>query len=135
MKSYQDLLQEYKSYLDLNDLDGKPAELYDPANYLMSLGGKRIRPLLALLGHQLVGNDIKKALPLAHAIELFHNFTLMHDDIMDNALVRRGQPTVHVKWNSNIGILSGDLMLVKAYQYLNALDTDHITKAKILETI
>jgi geranylgeranyl diphosphate synthase type II len=96
----------------------QPAELYDPIRYTLSLGGKRIRPLLVLLGCDLFGGDIDKALAPAIGMEIFHNFTLLHDDIMDQASIRRGKDTVHKKWNSNIAILSGDTMLVLAYEYI-----------------
>lgn len=95
-----------------------PRELYEPIEYIMKLGGKRLRPVLVLVGYSFYGSDIKKALHPALAIEIFHNFTLIHDDIMDKAPLRRNQSTVHVKWNANIAILSGDAMLVKAYQEL-----------------
>jgi geranylgeranyl diphosphate synthase type II len=97
----------------------EPKELYDPIRYLMQLGGKRIRPVLCLLSYSLFKKDWEKVIPAALSIEIFHNFTLMHDDIMDNAPIRRGKATVHEKWNNNIAILSGDVMLVNAYQYLN----------------
>lgn len=132
MVNYKELLERYLSYQHENVLKGTPAELYDPANYILQLGGKRIRPLLALLGYQLAKPDITTALPLAHAVEVFHNFTLMHDDIMDNADVRRGKPTAHIKWNPSIAILSGDMMLVKAYQYLTALSCDSAVKNEII---
>ncbi|MCD6066427.1 MAG: geranylgeranyl pyrophosphate synthase [Bacteroidetes bacterium] len=96
----------------------EPKELYDPQKYILSLGGKRIRPLLALVGCDLFDADPSEALHAAMSVELFHNFSLMHDDIMDQAPLRRGSTTVHEKWNTNIAILSGDAMLVKAYQYL-----------------
>ncbi|MFT5723441.1 MAG: geranylgeranyl diphosphate synthase type II [Bacteroidia bacterium] len=133
MTSYQDLLKIYLKHLSEHQFEGAPDELYDPANYILGLGGKRVRPLLALIGYELGQKDLNTALPLAHAVEVFHNFTLMHDDIMDNADVRRGHPTVHQKWNTNIAILSGDLMLVKAYQLLNKLETDDGTKSSIIE--
>ncbi|MFN4144857.1 MAG: polyprenyl synthetase family protein [Runella sp.] len=95
-----------------------PAELYDPIRYIMSLGGKRLRPLLTVLSAQLFTDDWHKALKPAVAVEVFHNFTLMHDDIMDQAPLRRGKPTVHEKWNPNIAILSGDVMLVNAYELM-----------------
>lgn len=98
-----------------------PSELYEPIRYLMSLGGKRLRPILALLGYNLFKEDVESIIDQSLAIEVFHNFTLMHDDIMDEAPIRRGKPTVHEKWNANTAILSGDVMLVKAYDLL--LDT------------
>ncbi|SFG67189.1 polyprenyl synthetase family protein [Pontibacter chinhatensis] len=95
-----------------------PKELYEPIRYIMALGGKRIRPLLVLLGAKMFDDDVEKALLPAAAVEVFHNFTLMHDDIMDKAPLRRGQQTVHEKWDANTAILSGDVMLVRAYELL-----------------
>nr|WP_230679972.1 polyprenyl synthetase family protein [Pontibacter sp. 172403-2] len=99
-----------------------PAELYEPIRYIMALSGKRIRPLLVLLAAEMYDKDVEKALLPAAAIELFHNFTLMHDDIMDRAPLRRGKQTVHEKWNANTAILSGDVMLVRAYQLLTGVE-------------
>src|SRR4051812_28634219 len=96
-----------------------PASLYEPIRYLMGLGGKRLRPMLTLLAYSLYKDDAKKVVPFALAVEAFHNFTLMHDDIMDKAPLRRGQATVHEKWNINTAILSGDVMLVKVYDILS----------------
>lgn len=95
-----------------------PFELYEPIRYIMSLGGKRMRPLLVLLAYRLFKTDSDSIIDQAVSVEVFHNFTLMHDDIMDNAPLRRGKETVHEKWNSNVAILSGDVMLVKAYEFL-----------------
>ena len=95
-----------------------PAELYEPIKYILSLGGKRMRPALLLMACDLFGGDVNKAIPPALAIEVFHNFTLMHDDIMDNAPLRRGKTTVHERWNSNVGILSGDVMLIEGYKLM-----------------
>lgn len=133
MRTYSELREDYLEYLRSNPLVGSPDELYDPANYILDLGGKRIRPVLVLLGYQFKKNDVDKALPLAHAVEVFHNFTLMHDDIMDRADVRRGKPTVHKKWNENIAILSGDMMLVRAYRAINQLDASSDLKCRIIE--
>lgn len=96
----------------------QPVELYEPIRYMMALGGKRLRPLLVLLGYQLWKADAQKAVDPALAVEVFHNFTLLHDDIMDRAPLRRGKPTVYTQWNENIAILSGDVMLVRAYDLL-----------------
>jgi geranylgeranyl diphosphate synthase type II len=98
--------------------NSEPAELYEPISYLMQLGGKRMRPVLVLISTELFGADVLKALDAAIGIELFHNFTLMHDDIMDKAPLRRGNPTVHVKWNESAAILSGDVMFVEAYKLM-----------------
>jgi len=133
MRTYTELREDYLNYLKSNPLVGSPDELYDPANYILDLGGKRIRPVLVLLGYQFKRSDVEKALPLAHAVELFHNFTLMHDDIMDRADVRRGKPTVHKKWNENIAILSGDMMLVRAYRSINQLDAPSEIKCLIMD--
>lgn len=104
------------------ELDAQPIELYDPIRYLMALGGKRMRPVFALMAYSLFKSDWQKAVKPSLAIEVFHNFTLMHDDIMDKAPLRRGKQTVHEKWNDNIAILSGDVMLVKAYDHLNMVE-------------
>jgi geranylgeranyl diphosphate synthase type II len=98
------------------DFPAEPANLYDPLRYFLTLGGKRMRPILTMLGAELFDVNGKKALNAAIAIEIFHNFSLIHDDIMDEAPLRRKQQTVHTKWNTNIAILSGDVLLVKAYQ-------------------
>lgn len=104
----------------------RPLELYEPIRYIMSLGGKRMRPLLTLLSSCLFTNQWEPLVRPAIAIEVFHNFTLMHDDIMDAAPLRRGKPTVHTKWNPNIAILSGDVMLVNAYELLLGLETSQL---------
>jgi geranylgeranyl diphosphate synthase type II len=95
-----------------------PAALYEPISYILSLGGKRMRPALLLMACDLFGGDVDEAIPPALAIEVFHNFTLMHDDIMDNAPLRRGHTTVHERWNKNVGILSGDVMLIEGYKLM-----------------
>ncbi len=100
-----------------------PDLLYDPIKYIMELRGKRMRPLLVLMSHQLFDDNLEKALPSAIAIEIFHNFTLLHDDIMDKAPLRRGSQTVHEKWNSNVAILSGDVMMIQAYMLLAKVDS------------
>ncbi|SKB38153.1 polyprenyl synthetase family protein [Daejeonella lutea] len=100
----------------------KPTELYEPISYLMELGGKRMRPVLVLLSTELFGGNVMKALDAAIGIELFHNFTLMHDDIMDKAPLRRGKPTVHAKWSESAAILSGDVMFVEAYKMMIKVD-------------
>ncbi len=115
----QEFLAALEAEIKQQALGNSPKELYDPIRYLMQLGGKRIRPVLCLLSYSLFKTDWQKVVPTALSIEIFHNFTLMHDDIMDKAPLRRGKQTVHEKWNDNIAILSGDVMLVNAYQYLN----------------
>ncbi|MBK0403561.1 polyprenyl synthetase family protein [Adhaeribacter sp. BT258] len=103
-----------------------PPELYEPIRYMMDLGGKRIRPLLTVLAHHLFEDEVDKVLMPAAGVEVFHNFTLMHDDIMDQAPLRRGQETVHEKWNANTAILSGDVMLVKAYELFFGVQPVHL---------
>jgi geranylgeranyl diphosphate synthase type II len=100
-------------------LNKQPAELYDPIRYFLSLGGKRIRPILVLLSCEMWGKQPESAIKQALAVEVFHNFTLMHDDIMDHAPLRRGMPTVHQKWNTSTAILSGDIMMIQAIQLLS----------------
>ncbi len=114
-------LQQYQTdflnYLTAQNFIREPKNLYVPIDYIMHLGGKRIRPILTLMGCDVFSGTYEKALPAALAVETFHNFTLVHDDIMDDAPLRRGKTTVHEKWNINTGILSGDAMLILAYQY------------------
>ncbi len=111
---YQELITNYFSDLHLTK---DPKNLYEPIEYILSLGGKRMRPILTLMATEVFDVDCKKALAAATAIEVFHNFSLVHDDIMDDAPLRRGNETVHEKWNINTGILSGDAMLILAYQH------------------
>ncbi len=118
MHSYPELLALIEEEIASQPFKGTPQNLYDPLNYILQLGGKRIRPVLALMGCELFSDNFERAMPLAMSIELFHNFSLIHDDIMDKAPLRRGKPTVHKKWDRNIAIQSGDLMLVKAYEAL-----------------
>lgn len=112
------LLDKLEKFIQTQNFGESPQELYDPIAYILNLGGKRIRPLLSVLAYGLYQNNPEKILSQAVAVEVFHNFTLMHDDIMDQAPLRRGQATVHQKWNPNIAILSGDVMLVRAYDLL-----------------
>ncbi len=105
------------TYLESQKINKDPKNLYEPIDYILSLGGKRMRPVLTLLSAEVFDADYTKALPAAMAVEVFHNFSLVHDDIMDDAPLRRGKHTVHEKWNINTGILSGDAMLILAYQY------------------
>lgn len=100
------------------ELKSEPINLYEPISYMLSLGGKRIRPLMVLMGYSLFKSDPEKIVKTALAIEVFHNFTLMHDDIMDKAPIRRGKPSVHEKWNETTAILSGDTMMIQAYKLL-----------------
>ncbi len=122
------LIKTYQQWIDQeikkNKYGKNPATLYEPIRYLMAIGGKRLRPILVLLSYSLYKDDTKNVVPYATAVELFHNFTLMHDDIMDNAPLRRGNVTVHEKWNVNTAILSGDVMQVKVYDMLLPLPAE-----------
>lgn len=111
---YQQIIQEYFTNVSL---EKEPVNLYRPIQYILSLGGKRMRPVLTLMAADVFNADCKEALPAAVAVEMFHNFSLVHDDIMDDAPLRRGNETVHEKWDVNTAILSGDAMLILAYQY------------------
>lgn len=111
---YQELINQYFNELSVVK---EPKNLYEPINYILHLGGKRMRPILTLMATDVFNGDCKKALAAATAVEVFHNFSLVHDDIMDDAPLRRGNETVHEKWNINTGILSGDAMLILAYQH------------------
>lgn len=113
-------------------LNRKPERLYEPIAYILSLGGKRLRPVLTLAACDLFSGKVESAMPVALGIEIFHNFTLLHDDIMDNADMRRGKETVHKKWNSNVAILSGDTMFALAYG--KVCSTQHPELTRILET-
>ncbi|MDG1331094.1 MAG: polyprenyl synthetase family protein [Crocinitomicaceae bacterium] len=119
-------LQKYTALIDGElskiDLPLSPEKLYDPLRYFLQIGGKRIRPMLTLLSAELFDSSVEKALPQALCIEVFHNFTLIHDDIMDEAPLRRNQATVHEKWNRDVAILSGDVLMIKAYQLLGKIE-------------
>lgn len=118
MRNLAQLLQLIDSFSKENPFPDTPPALYAPCAYILTLGGKRLRPALTLMGYELFEDEVETALPAAWAVELFHNFSLMHDDIMDAAPLRRGQATVHQKWNTTTAILSGDVMLIYAYRYL-----------------
>ena len=122
MQSIEFYRSEFLSYLKEYTIDKEPVNLYEPVNYILNLGGKRLRPVLTLLSAELFGGDYRKALNAALAIEVFHNFSLVHDDIMDDAPLRRGKTTVHEKWDVNTGILSGDVMLISAYRVLEGYE-------------
>ena len=129
LATYQDLFLKF-----LNDYPFKksPKNLYKPTQYILHLGGKRIRPTLLLLASDLESSNHNNAMDAALAVEVFHNFTLLHDDIMDQSPLRRGQQTVHQKWDTNTAILSGDVMLINAYQYLEKYDGDLYKKLMLL---
>src|SRR3954471_12968120 len=121
---FRDLIEEELQKAEFLQLNSKPEELYEPIRYMLSLGGKRLRPALLLMSTELFAGDYIKAIPAAMGIEVFHNFTLLHDDIMDKAPLRRSQPTVHRKWNADVAILSGDAMFVKACQLMTDIEKD-----------
>lgn len=123
---YLGLQKQLEEAISNLELPSKPNRLYDPVRYIMALGGKRVRPMLTLLGCELFGGQASEAMPQALAVEIFHNFTLVHDDMMDSAEVRRKLPTVHKKWDNNVALLSGDGMLVIAYQQLFKSKTEHL---------
>lgn len=117
MQSISNYQEKISNHFELLALNKEPKNLYEPIQYILSLGGKRLRPVLTLMAAEIFDADCTKALSAATAVEVFHNFSLIHDDIMDDAPLRRGNETVHEKWNINTGILSGDAMLILAYQF------------------
>ena len=129
IKIFEDYLKKELKYI-------KPANLYNPVKYLLESGGKRLRPIIALNVSELLGGKISDTLPAAAALEIFHNFTLAHDDIMDNSMLRRGKKTINSKWDNNTGILSGDVMLIISYEVLNQYqDSKYIHLSKKLTEI
>ncbi len=128
---FQDAIQKELQKFSEKELPSSPEKLYGSIKYALTLGGKRTRPLAVLLGCDLFGGAVTNAMPAAITVELFHNFTLVHDDIMDAAPLRRNAATVHKKWNTNVAILGGDAMLVKAYQLLNTLNVKN--KSEIID--
>jgi geranylgeranyl diphosphate synthase type II len=125
MKSAVEIKNEFEDYIKNHEFNGSPQSLYDPINYILSLKAKRARPNLLLLSHQLFESDMTASFSKALAIEVFHNFTLLHDDIMDEADLRRGQPTVHKKYNENTAILSGDVMMIMSMQLLDLHESEN----------
>ncbi len=126
MHTFEELSLEFKKKFEIRHFPQEPASLYEPGEYFLGLGGKRVRPVICLMGNELfdeIGND---AYNVATAIELFHNFTLVHDDIMDAAPLRRGMPTVHTKYNPSTALLTGDVMMIVAYDYLNKINTAYL---------
>lgn len=117
LTTYQKAFDDHLKRALRQKINGNPATLYDPVHYILKIGGKRLRPVLTLLSCDIFSGYYSKALNASLAIEMFHNFTLIHDDIMDHAALRRGQPTVHEKWDVNTGILSGDALMILAYQF------------------
>lgn len=126
MQSFELLSQKFTQYFDRRHFPAEPATLYEPNEYFLKIGGKRIRPVLCLMGNELFEEVTEDAWHVGTAIELFHNFTLIHDDIMDKAPLRRGKETVHHKYGDNTAILAGDVMLVRAYEELNKIDINFL---------
>ncbi len=126
MHLFSDLSVLFSKHFEKNHFPSTPNNLYEPCNYFLQIGGKRIRPTLCLLGNEMFDEIHSDAYQIASAIELFHNFTLVHDDMMDAASLRRGKQTVHTKYNSNIALLSGDVMLIKAYEYINKIQSQNL---------
>lgn len=135
MYTSKEILDIVSRYIDNLPYDRKPQSLYEPIKYVLSAGGKRIRPSFVLMAYNLFKDDVETALPAAAALETYHNYTLLHDDLMDNADVRRGRPTVHKKWNANTAILSGDTMLSLAYLHLANSKTENLKDALDLFTV
>jgi len=128
MHSFEELSKEFSTRFNTKHFPEHPASLYEPADYFLSLGGKRIRPVLCLMANELFNDMNEDAWHAATAIELFHNFTLIHDDIMDKAPLRRGMQTVHEKYSTAAALLAGDVMLVVAYDYINKVNASHLHK-------
>jgi len=126
MHTTKELQKKVSEIFDNQNYIGEPKGLYEPIQYSLSQGGKRLRPLLALLGCSVFGGDLEKVIPPAIGLEIFHNFTLLHDDIMDQAAIRRGQPSVYTKWDTNTAILSGDTMFVLAYDYVTKTEAKYL---------
>ncbi|HNR17205.1 MAG TPA: polyprenyl synthetase family protein [Chitinophagaceae bacterium] len=126
MQSFELLSQKFALHFEKPHFPAEPASLYQPNEYFLKLGGKRVRPVLCLMGNELFDDIREDAWDVAAAIELFHNFTLIHDDIMDKAPLRRGMETVHTRYGENTALLAGDVMLVKAYEYISRIDNSYL---------
>ena len=128
MHDFKELVAEFGTRFGVAQFPAAPASLYEPGEYFLSIGGKRIRPILCVLGNELFSDINEDAWSLATAIELFHNFTLIHDDMMDAAALRRGMQTVHTKYGDNTALLTGDVMLIRAYEKLQTINPAHLPK-------
>src|SRR6186713_754752 len=126
MHTFEELSDQFATHFRQEHFPAEPSSLYNPNRYFLGLGGKRIRPVLCLMGNELFGEIDPDAWHVAASIELFHNFTLIHDDIMDKAPLRRGKPTVHEKYGSSTALLTGDVMMVVAYDYISKVQAHHI---------
>ena len=128
MQTFEALSKQFNERFNKQHFPSEPASLYEPNNYFLKLGGKRVRPVLCLMGNELFNEISQDAWNVANAVELFHNFTLIHDDIMDKAPLRRGMQTVHEKYGESTALLAGDVMLVVAYDYLNKISPSNLSK-------
>ena len=128
MFSFKDLSAAFSQRFNQSPFPSTPATLYEPCNYFLTIGGKRIRPILCLMGNELFDDIHEDAYHLAAAVELFHNFTLIHDDIMDAAALRRGMETIHTKYNQSTAILSGDVMMIQSYEALNKINGSYLQR-------
>lgn len=124
--TFEEVLEKVNYSVNTLHFDYHPRSLFEPISYILEIGGKRVRPVLAVMGYNIYKDDIEKAYPTALGIEIFHNFTLLHDDLMDRADVRRGKPTVHIKWNDNTAVLSGDAMLIEAYKEITKTEKEYL---------
>ena len=134
MLTATEIQEKVNAYIASLAYERKPKSLYDPIEYVLAAGGKRIRPSFVLMAYNLFHDDVDRILPVATALETYHNYTLLHDDLMDKADMRRGRPTVHKKWDDNTAILSGDTMLILAYEHLAKCDTKYLKPALDLFT-
>ncbi len=128
MYSFQELSEKFNKEFDHPHFPESPTTLYAPGDYFLNIGGKRIRPVMCLLGNELFSDLHPDAYQLANAVELFHNFTLVHDDMMDAASLRRGKTTVHIKYGDNTALLVGDVMMIRAYEYIQKIQSAHLSK-------
>lgn len=126
MRSFKDLVTDFGNHFATRHFPEQPFSLYEPNEYFLSWGGKRIRPVMCLMGNELFDDIHPDTWHMATAIELFHNFTLIHDDIMDAAPLRRGMETVHIRYGESTALLAGDVMLIKAYEYLNKINPQYL---------
>lgn len=124
--TFDTILEKINEDINAIKFNRSPESLFEPIKYILDIGGKRVRPALAMMGYNLFDDNIDNAIPIAFGIEIFHNFTLLHDDLMDKASTRRGKPTVHIKWNDNTAVLSGDAMLIEAYREIAKTNKDYL---------
>lgn len=124
--TFTEILDKINKEVESLKFERNPYSLFEPIEYILEIGGKRVRPVLAVMAYNLYKDDIYKSIPIALAIEIFHNFTLLHDDLMDKADKRRGKPTVHIRWSDNTAVLSGDAMLIEAYREIAKSPTEYL---------